>query len=318
MSSEALLQLALGNLGCSQKELATRLGVSPTQISKWKKGDHISLEMEGKLRDISKIGDLNPDVIVWTGSLENARKWQNLISHLAELAEMSGETGYNTEPLQDPNEHLCWSTLLILKEMGIEIPKTFPEELPIDYDEHDEDLIEALDENPYTNIIYQIYKSLTNVYGFYYAYIYDLMYDDKLELFETPAENIESELIALAASKLDVDERFARNFRGFKYKTISEFEKWLNIVKEAAFRAGIPLKAELLDLIYESSEAIGYEAEAESLGFNKARLHPDIYMNELLVGMRTIHQVLPAIMKKLGIEDEFQLNTSELRLNSSE
>jgi hypothetical protein len=37
-------------------------------------------------------------------------------------------------------------------------------------------------------------------------------------------------------------------------------------------------------------------------------------MNELLVGMRVIHQVLPAIMKKLGIDEEFQLNTSELQI----
>jgi hypothetical protein len=37
-------------------------------------------------------------------------------------------------------------------------------------------------------------------------------------------------------------------------------------------------------------------------------------MNELLVGMRMIHQVLPAIMKKLGIYDEFNLDDSELRL----
>jgi hypothetical protein len=36
-------------------------------------------------------------------------------------------------------------------------------------------------------------------------------------------------------------------------------------------------------------------------------------MNELLVGMRVIHQVLPAIMKKLGIDEEFKLDTSELR-----
>jgi transcriptional regulator with XRE-family HTH domain len=33
------IELALATLGSNQKELATRLGVSPTQISKWKKGE---------------------------------------------------------------------------------------------------------------------------------------------------------------------------------------------------------------------------------------------------------------------------------------
>jgi hypothetical protein len=37
-------------------------------------------------------------------------------------------------------------------------------------------------------------------------------------------------------------------------------------------------------------------------------------MDELLHGMRVIHQVLPAIMKKLGMED-FKLDESELRIN---
>jgi hypothetical protein len=61
-----------------------------------------------------------------------------------------------------------------------------------------------------------------------------------------------------------------------------------------------------------------HTAEAEALGFNAARLHPDIYMNELLQGMRIIHQVLPAIMKKLGMdEQDFALDRSELFIKES-
>jgi len=68
-------------------------------------------------------------------------------------------------------------------------------------------------------------------------------------------------------------------------------------------------------MVSETDDALGHEAEAESLGLNSSRLHPDIYMDELLRGMSVIHQVLPAIMKKLDIYDEFKLNVSELRVS---
>lgn len=45
------------------------------------------------------------------------------------------------------------------------------------------------------------------------------------------------------------------------------------------------------------------------VGFNDRRLHPDIYMDELLVGMRLIHQVLPTVMMKLKIDEkDFRLD----------
>ncbi len=69
-------------------------------------------------------------------------------------------------------------------------------------------------------------------------------------------------------------------------------------------------------MVHASHDQLGHDAEAESLGFNGSRIHPDAYMNELLVGMRTIHQVLPAILKKLEIFDEFQIDGSDLRLGN--
>lgn len=316
MESEAFVQLALEILHCSQKELAGLLGVSPTQISKWKKGEHISWEMENKFRKLLNIGNQSPTFIIWAGGITSAEKWQNIIYYLAESAELSSETGYITVPLVDEKDLLCWNTIDTLIELGVEPPKIFPSDLDIDLRGDDTELVwEAIEKNPYSSLINEIYRSLNKVYGFYAAYISDILYDDELDLMETAACNIEPCLISLAACKIEKNTAFAKKANEFTYKTLRDYEEWLTVVKDKAFRARIPLKAELLGLIYNSDDELGLEAEAESFGLNASRIHPDIYMNELLVGMRVIHQVLPAILKKLGITDEFKLDKSELSIH---
>ena len=318
MDSEALVQLALNTLSCNQKGLAALLGVSPTQISKWKKGEHISWEMEKKFREITSIGNRAPAFVLWAGSVAEAEKWESLIRTIADAAEENSETGYSTYPLRDETELLCWETISTLIDMGVALPAKLPMQLTVKShmtEQEHENFWDLIHEHPLTNTIYEIYMSLNDVYGFYAAYINDLIYNDQLELAGTPAENIEPCLLTLAASKIDINPGFAKNFSTFKHHIESEYEKWLTLVKGAAFRNGIPLKAELMNMVHRSNDELGHEAEAESLGFNSSRLHPDVYMNELLVGMRVIHQVLPAILKKLGIENDFKLDTSELRMN---
>lgn len=320
MDSQALIELATKHLSCTQKELANQLGVSPTQISKWKKGEYISSEMRENFKKLLNIDELHPEFILMAGSLEDAKKWDHLIHILADLAYACAETGYDTEPLQDDFQLLSWHTFNTLKQLGLTPPFSFPTELDLDYENLDEVeheiFMENIENHPISHLIWNIFLAVNDVYGFYAAYIAEIIDDESLDLFETDAVNIEPCLIELAACKIDISIEIAPNFNKFRYETLENYKEWLNIVKEKAFRANIPLRAELLNLVYDSQDELSHEAEAESLSINERRIHPDIYMNELLVGMRTLHQVLPVIMKKLEIYDEFKLDQSDFRLGN--
>lgn len=317
MNNPSLVALALEAQACSQKDLATRLGVSPAQISKWKKGEHMSREMQTKLREIVGIGDRLPEFVLMAGTLTDAIKWERLLRHLADNAVFASETGYHTYPLEDEEaaDLLCWNTLHVLTEMGVQIPKPFPPALDFDYDaEEDEarERCETMGDDPFVALISAIYKSYTDVYGFYLAYVDELI--NELDLSDPPVCDVEPNLLALAAAKLEETPAIASKFHDFRRKTHRDYREALKLIKEKAFQAGLPLRAELMNMVFEGHDALGHEAEAESLGFTDTRLHPDIYMNELLVGMRIVHQVLPAILKKLGIEEEFRLDEAALGL----
>lgn len=69
------------------------------------------------------------------------------------------------------------------------------------------------------------------------------------------------------------DEKFAPKFGEFRYKVRKQYTEWLTLVKDKSFRAGAPLRAELMDMVNDDHDSLGQIAEAEALGFNAARLH---------------------------------------------
>lgn len=206
MNGEYFVRLALHTLKCTQKDLASHLGVSSTQISKWKKGEHMSADMEKKFRNITQIGDYSPQLVEWTGSVANAEKWDRLIHFLARRAMDDAETGYITQLLTDEDGFLVEETIDVLKRIGFPTPLSFPEGLNIDDDNADEEeaFWEILESNAHCSVINDIYHALNDVYGFYIAYVDELIQDDDLDVYSSEAINIQSSLISLAACKIEM------------------------------------------------------------------------------------------------------------------
>jgi transcriptional regulator with XRE-family HTH domain len=311
-TSQAWVELALKTLSCTQAQLAEHIGVSPTQITLWRKGEHMASDRETRFRKLLKAGDrLQPEVILWAGSIADARRWEQVIAYLAEAADDYAETGYDTEDLTDPLGLLGYNTILVLTEMGVARPTQFPPELAPFFSGRGKVTItsipdtvpihDLLRDNPYTSVIRRIFDALTDVSGFCSAYLDETLYALPDE-HDALGHDVQDSLLELAASKIDVDETFAPRFREFRHRVRQDFLKWLPAIKAAAYEARLPLRAELLDLLADDADTIGHAAEREALGFNADQVHPDIYMNELLVGMRTLYQILPAILKKLDIK----------------
>jgi hypothetical protein len=198
----------------------------------------------------------------------------------------------------------------LLNELGVAPPKTFPSELERLGSKDAESACNAIEQNPYSELILKIYQSYAGVFSFHEAYVSHLIDDNDLGLGDTDAHQIAFCLMDLAASKIEINEKFAPRFSAFSSDIRRLYTEWLTLAKEKASRAGIPLRAELMDMVHDTSDSLAHTAEAEVIGANSLRLHPDIYMNELLIGMRTTHKMLLAIMEKLGIGEGFEQGSS--------
>jgi len=329
MSNSNLIKLVLIQLDCSQKDLAHKLDVSTAQVSKWKSNAYMSEDMRQRLTELAGIGVYDSDFVYWTGGLEQSKKWYKLINDIADRALMECETGYNTTPLQIDEDtgtrhSLCYFTIRILKDMGITIPDEFPAVLTFDEADIDGDDDVALDsysergqDDPIYRLIHDSYMAFNDLYGFFTAYIADIVFDisageGQLEMFDHGLE-MESELLSLAFSKTGAQNDFMSKFGTFSYETDKYFKRAITHVKKYAIKNHIPLKAELDNLLLQDSQDLGMDAERESLGLNP--LHPDMYMNEILGHLRYIGQVLPVICNKLGIEEnDYLLNAPEPKL----
>ena len=310
--SSNLVQLALTELKINQKQLSVELAVSTGQISRWKNhNDYMSHELYKKLIKLCGLGTTPPTLALMTGSVANGKKWEGVIRLCAKNAEEDNATGYACYPLTDLDD---WDVLYSISKVLSDLGVMFPTEVPVQINEFlnkgdlDDETWDQLYSLEHVDLISKIYSVFTDLMGFHSAYIEELSNHD--DLFELTVE-IQSDYLHLAACKVEISSKFAPELETHGVKWIRRYKQKLVELKAGAVEAKVPLREELLSLVVDDVRDISLAAERQSLGFNDSNLHPDVYMNELLQGMRIIHQVLPAILEKLGIE-EIQLDESEL------
>jgi transcriptional regulator with XRE-family HTH domain len=157
--------------------------------------------------------------------------------------------------------------------------------------------------NPHSAFIKELFKRFADINAFYMKYMFGPICD-----LEEDFGNIGSCLIELAAANMEPEEKFAPKFRAFKRRTRDNYEEWIDEFKKAMFTAGMPLEAEYMDLVKISSDFLSSVWETDKLdtllGEADERIHPDIYMNEILLTLRRIDSVLPLILGKLEISQE--------------
>jgi len=302
--SSSLVKLAVKELQCTQAALAKKLGVSEAQISKWIKGDHMSIDMRTKLIDLAKIEDLHPDFVTICGSLKDAKKWDALITHLI---------NWNCERIDFGLEPEIVSLTLMenLQRIGFQIPKAFPDELIFEveykelYKEENEELSEFFFEHPIVNMIDSIFKTYAEIDEFIALNIRNLGLNDPDFQADTLPEKSEFEFneIELAIAKSDIDEKIAPLFGRFRNRVLAKTFEQLDAIKRRAIESGLPLEAELFDLINKDAGTIDREMLYSD---ERIIIHPDIYMNELLLNSRQTKKMLKKIMAKLEIDEDFE------------
>ena len=313
--SKWLIEIALKELNMNQATLARVLDVSAGQVSRWRNhNDYMSVEMSDKIKRLCEIEDIPTELVFVSGSVENAKVWSQAISICYDSARECSESGYENE-FNDPINHR-FHIGTVLDLLGVTIAQKMTEDMAQilmgeasdqEMQERDEFWDEFLS-IPVAKLIFEISTRMVDVSAFYYQFMFDLDHPDE---YFNKVDDLEIYTAHLAALKCHLDPEVAVKAEEFRIEWFDFFSTRIIEIKDLSNRLNIPLKAELMDLLSQDVGDLADTVNNDVHGLS-TQIHPDKYMNELLIGMRVIHQVLPAILKKLEIYDDFDLDTDAI------
>jgi len=201
-----IIQYILDTTELKQKDIAEKLEVSTTQISKWKKGEYISYDKRNQLEKLAGIIEYS---LEWTESVktqENSNKWVNYVYNIAEYSE-------TWEELDDT---IIIGILRNIVCSGIKLDKTPPQLTSNEESTNFEYFIQSVIEN------YTILSSFHSKYLYTYDYnegkINELAMEIGFQLLPWSLNNIDDHIL----ESLNIDmEIFNKNIKKTKHNLIN-------------------------------------------------------------------------------------------------
>lgn len=299
-----LILLATKKLG-SLRNLAVELKTEECQLMDWLTTD--APDIPPALSDMLEnlvLGDkyTAADTIFAIGGVEQFEAWQGLIDALAKDA--LHRDLFDTPPrcMTQNTTYLCEDALGVLIRAGMSFPATFPDELILKNERNLDELEDMINNNHYALNLSVAFDAMINLHCYYNAFFE--------EIAEHPTHPLEyffdweEVLVELAFYHTLTAEDSLPHLSKFKFEVASKVTGYINALKAHAYTHRLPIRAEPLDLLNKNHEEMYEYTEAEDMGLFPPRIHPDIYLDELLTSQRLLHKVLPEICRKMGMTEE--------------
>lgn len=303
MYLDELAEIAKFNLGLTTKELASIFGVKKKVFRRWRDGvELMPPPVFFSLLDLADVSQADIEAASLVGSFEDAFRWGSLFYHLAcEVIRESGEE-HAIDAFEQELGDLTLRTLKLLHGLGV--PLEFPETIDFDYEGGlHEDQETLLGEYQIVRLIREVYRSRIDILNFVDTFLPEFAFSEDFPLWDETGIDLEDLLMSLASTKISFEPSLASNWEIFSVNTVAAAMSVLSEIKRVAIVSGVPLEAELMDLVGKTHPELAEIADLHVAGENMNRVHPDIYTNEMLTGMRRFNKVLPEILKKLGIDE---------------
>ncbi|MFS1429015.1 hypothetical protein LMH73_018180 [Vibrio splendidus] len=305
-----LIESALTILGCNQKELAQKLNVSQTQISKWKSDEYMSEHYCNELKGLIGIGETEIDLFLQVKCPVVALELKVIIDSIVVAADENSASPYSVEAHSDYQSGMLSSKIIIaIQEMGVKISTPLNDEISAIHTllvngAQDEDAfdsyLEKIDSQRYFYFISKAAENFANLCAFHTAYVYDL--DNVLIGLEEEVWSVESKLLKLAVA-LACDDLELTYYTMSKQAIQKELRKELLLLNYEADIKGIALPIDLLLLANtDDTELLCRLAEKQAYNFNNKNITPaSTKVEKVEVDINRVASLITDMCDQLGI-----------------